>query len=394
MQKKRKSSDMPIFTSNYPGQNNTHEAGAELLPTPERVGALSEYTGEGVTIAFLDSGYYAHPDLKGRIKVHVDATNRHIKESQHVPKSEMFSWHGQMTTVICAGDGSRSGGKYRGIARKAQLVLIKISDERYRVKERDIIRGLEWLLYNHKRFNVKVANLSVGGDHVSYSATHPLHELVTSLTDEGVTVVAASGNSALDFVVPPASAADAITVGGIDDNNTTNHEEWTLYTHNYGMGHDGSTKPDVLAPARWLASPILPGTLVAREAFWLGALLKQDEDAYSQRLDLMTSGKADAAMTQLFGDAYNKSLYSTLQEHIHMHKVIHPDYQHVDGTSTAAPIVSGVIAQMLEANPALTPKDIKRIIKSTAFKLPDEPEERQGAGIINPAQAVKHALKG
>src|SRR5688572_1445411 len=46
----------------------THEvpvesAGTAILPTPLRLGALDRFRGRGVTIAFLDSGFYAHPDL-------------------------------------------------------------------------------------------------------------------------------------------------------------------------------------------------------------------------------------------------------------------------------------------------------------------------------------------
>jgi subtilisin family serine protease len=41
-------------------------------------------------------------------------------------------------------------------------------------------------------------------------------------------------------------------------------------------------------------------------------------------------------------------------------------YQYFAGTSMAVPQVSGVIALMLQANPRLTPADIKRILAETA----------------------------
>jgi serine protease AprX len=74
-------------------------------------------------------------------------------------------------------------------------------------------------------------------------------------------------------------------------------------------------------------------------------------------------------------------------------KFIHPHYQHVDGTSMAAPIVSGVVAQMLEANPSLTPAQVKEILMVTADPLNDAPAERQGAGAINAGRAVAAALR-
>jgi 1,4-alpha-glucan branching enzyme len=66
---------------------------------------------------------------------------------------------------------------------------------------------------------------------------------------------------------------------------------------------------------------------------------------------------------------------------------------HVDGTSFAAPIVSSVIAQLLEINPDLTPSEIRSIIVSTAIKIDHLPSERQGFGLIQPRRAVLKALK-
>ena len=74
-------------------------------------------------------------------------------------------------------------------------------------------------------------------------------------------------------------------------------------------------------------------------------------------------------------------------------KFVTPYYQHVDGTSFAAPIVSSVVAQMLEANPDLSPVEVKALIVATAERLPHEPEERQGYGVITPGRAVAAALR-
>jgi serine protease AprX len=64
----------------------------------------------------------------------------------------------------------------------------------------------------------------------------------------------------------------------------------------------------------------------------------------------------------------------------------------VDGTSFSAPIVSSVIAQMLEANPNLTPQQIKKILISTAERLPGYEVDRQGWGVLDPRRAVEAAL--
>lgn len=379
---------MPLFTSNIPHHDLYQRA---VLPTPERVGALPAYTGRGVTIAVVDSGFFMHPDLTGRILIHADATTSHIAEQPQVTEASDLSWHGQMTSVIAAGDGALSGGRYRGIAYNSQLVLVKISSPRGLVKERDILRGLEWLVENHQRFNVRVVNLSVGGDDPSTAPDHPLHQAVRRLTQAGIVVIAAAGNNGRGWLVPPASAPEAIVVGGYDDHNTTDRAEWTAYHSNWGTAHDGSLKPDILAPAAWIASPILPGSLVDREAYWLGPLLQSESERALKRL--LTRGYGDLGLSLEHAQHPDQPLYDMLQQRINSHKLIDSRHQHVDGTSVSAAVVSAVVAQMLEANPRLTPARIRSILDETAYPLASVPPAQQGAGAFVPARAVACALK-
>lgn len=72
-------------------------------------------------------------------------------------------------------------------------------------------------------------------------------------------------------------------------------------------------------------------------------------------------------------------------------KIVATHYQHVDGTSFAAPIAASVIAQMLEANPNLSPAAVKNILVSTAAKLKHFPTVRQGFGVLNARLAVAEA---
>ena len=65
----------------------------------------------------------------------------------------------------------------------------------------------------------------------------------------------------------------------------------------------------------------------------------------------------------------------------------------VDGTSFSAPIVTSVVAQMLEANPRLKPSDVKRILLQTAKRLPNLEVDRQGWGAVQPKAAVARALE-
>ncbi|MBZ0284200.1 MAG: S8 family serine peptidase [Anaerolineae bacterium] len=379
---------MPIFTSNYP-----HFAPGEptLLSTPERTGALPEYTGRGVSMAFIDAGFYPHPDLDGRILVHADAsTNRVVEQTAGFDCGDL-SWHGQMTSVIACGSGQTSNSKYRGIASEAKLVLVKVSTPKGQIKETDILRGLRWVADTHRRFNVRIVNISVGGDDISNDPNHLLHKIIRKLTKAGVVVIVAAGNRSVAHLLPPASAAEAITVGGLDDLNTLDKTKWHLYHHNYGSVYDGTTKPELVAPSAWIASPIMPGTSMAREAHWLAPLLLDSPDETSIH-KVLQQGYADLALPRKLIDSPNGHLYTMLQERIHAHKLIDAYHQHVDGTSVSAPIVASVVAQILEANPRLTPLQIRAILTATANPLPNTPSEKQGAGILNASEAVKAAI--
>lgn len=377
-----------IFHSNFPHDDFVAPT---LLSTPERLGALPNYAGRGVVVAFVDSGFYMHPDLKGRILIHVDASTQHVVEQPTVQEVDDLSWHGQMTSVIACGDGAVSGGRYRSIASAASVVLIKVSTPRGHVKERDILRGLRWLMDAGRRFGVRVVNLSVGGDYVSTDPEHPLHKAIARLTAMGMTVIAASGNRGVGEILPPASAAEAITVGGYDDGNTADRSRWMGFHSNYGCATDGSEKPDVVAPARWIASPILPGSSVDREAYWLGPLLETEGERALKKL--LMSGYGDLGLPREQTQRPDARLYATLQARINGHKLIDARHQHVDGTSVAAAIVTSVVAQLIEANPSLTPTEIRSILMATATPLSNVPRHQQGAGAIHPTAAVDAALR-
>lgn len=381
---------MPTFAPNFPRHDSNGNGSSRLLSTPERVHALTELTGRGVTMAFIDSGFSMHPDVAVRILVHVDASTHDIQEQPYVLEpDELMSWHGQMTSAIAAGDGTLSGGLYRGIAYESSLVLIKVSTPRYEIREADILRGFQWLLAAHQRYNIRVVNVSVGGDFVSHRSTHPLHKAVRELVTQGVTVVVAAGNRGDHKIVPPASAAEAIVVGGYDDQNTLNPRYWEAYHSSYGYAYDMSHKPDLIAPARWIAAPILPGSQMEKEARWLAPLLQDKSGAALHRL--LNEAHQDFGVDPWATPRLDDKLYGTLQNRIHEHKLVHLHYQHVDGTSVAAPIVASVIAQMLQVNPSLTPSQIKEILTETALRLPFIPPYQQGAGILNAADAVRLA---
>lgn len=361
-----------------------------LLPTHLRLNADPRFRGKGVTIAFIDSGFYPHPDLtkpKNRIKKILDATGERFTRS-YFNDHHVESWHGMMTSVAAAGNGSLSDGMYRGIASEADVVLIKVMDTRtHWINTENITRGIRWAITHASQFNIRIISLSVADDDPATLRQSPVDQAVEDAVNRGIVVVAAVGNNPTKPIVPPASSPSAITVGGLDDQN----EMWKIFRRmfhsTYGKTVDGYTKPELIAPAIWVAGPILPKDSQFEESEILFTLLNASPRK-AERLVSAYKKKFPKIPASLARDDYKKFAAARIQEM----KYIAPYYKHVDGTSFAAPIVSSVIAQMLEANPQLTPAAVKQILMETAEPLKNAPAAQQGKGVLNPRAAVARAL--
>jgi serine protease AprX len=365
-----------------------------ILPTPLRVGADERFTGRGVTIAFLDSGFYPHPDLvqPHRRILHYENIIDPGFDPEEIGRPDVSSWHGMMTSVVATGNGYLSKGIYRGIASDANLVLVKVGTA-HRILHDDIRHGIEWTIANRERFNIRVVNISCGGDYEESYLTDSLSQAAENAVRAGMVVVCAAGNvgnSPDHAVLPPASTPAVITVGGFNDKNTLELEDNEVYHSSYGPTIDGLQKPEVVAPSIWLAAPILPNTATASEA-WLYDLLHNTPDA-----ELREVLRQHPGIDHNLDLAIELPIYlirHLLAIRLHDANVISGHYKHVDGTSFAAPIVSSVVAQMLEANPRLRPWEVKRILIETALRLKRVAVERQGWGTIIPSRAVARAIE-
>ncbi len=357
-----------------------------VIPTARRLGASEAYTGRGVTIAMLDSGFCRHPDIatpSDRIVALVDVTES--QDPTEPGEGCDWMWHGTQTTVVAAGNGFLSNGLYAGLARKARLALVKVSD-RGRISDADIGRGLEWVLENRERYGIRIVNMSLGGDVDASFASSEIDRAAERLVAAGVVVVVAAGNAGCGpnyTPIPPANSPSVITVGGYDDGNTIGGEI-APYCSNFGFTVDGILKPEVVAPAMWVAAPILPATESYRRAVALSAI---DATPDVFLVDIPASVWRDAELPR-DECADVAGVRRGVAEAILRHKIVATHYQHVDGTSFAAPIVASIVAQMLEANPHLTPAAVKNILISTADRIAGIPAERQGHGTINAGRAV------
>lgn len=347
------------------------EAAFGAIPTPLRLHADPRFGGRGVTIAFVDAGFFPHQDLTrpiNRIRAWADAGRPEIDAREFGRDAEPTwprwdagaagQWHGLMTTTSAAGSGTLSRGFYRGLAPEADVVLVQAADPAGRIGNAAIARALLWVRRKAQRLGIRIVSLSLGGDPVPRREDNEVDREVEACVADGLVVIAAAGNDGERRLVPPATAPFAITVGGLDDRNDFGHEAWQLWHSNYGETAGRAPKPELVAPSLRVVAPVLPGSDVAREALEL----------FSRRGDRA----AEAALAE--------------------RKLVSPHYQHVEGTSFAAPIVASIAACMLEANRSLTPRRVRELLQAASTVVPGASAERQGAGAVDAGRAVTLAL--
>ncbi|MEV4220525.1 S8 family serine peptidase [Nonomuraea sp. NPDC049725] len=199
--------------------------------------------GTGVKIAVLDTGAdTGHPDLAGKI-----ADSRSF-----VPDQAVQDGHGHGTHVAStiAGTGAASGGKHKGVAPGAQLVVGKVLDDSGSGQESWIIEGMEWAA----RSGAKAVSMSLGG--LPSDGTDPLSQAVNDLTAEtGALFVIAAGNLyEAETISTPGAADAALTVGAVDK------QDQLAGFSSRGPRPGGGLKPDIAAPGVDIVAARAAGT--------------------------------------------------------------------------------------------------------------------------------------
>ena len=366
--------------------------GFTILPTPVRLGANSAFTGKGVTICFIDSGFYPHPDLtvpENRILTVIDIANPHETKTTFFSPHQ-HSWQGTMASVVGIGNGHLTNGVYRSMAPNAKAVLLKVSDQKGHISNENLAKAFHWISKNHEKFNIKVVNCSVSGTSADDSYARELIRLCELVYDQGITIVTAVSSDHWRPISPPASAPNTIAVGGLHDRNTLFPTDNVLYHATFGQNEAHQYKPTLIAPAIWIAAPILPGTDQALEAKVLFDLLQTPAFQLKKKLkqQIHLTRFSDELM-----DLPELTIQKIIRTHLTERKYINPYFKHVEGTSLAAPIVSSLIAQMLEANPRLSSTTIKELLYTTARPLPGVPTGAQGFGVVQPRSALYKAFR-
>lgn len=209
----------------------------------------SKCFGEGVGVAFIDTGLNPHCDFligKNRVVGFKDFIN---------DRKEFYddNGHGTFVAGVCSGSGVLSGFKYSGIAPKTNVFSLKALNGQGEATANKILDAMEWVFDNHKKQNIKVVCMSFGSEPLGLN--DPIMLGAEALWKSGVVVVAAAGNSGPEFqtIKSPGISPYIITVGGIDDNRYNNASFDKQFFEMAEFSSRGpalkNVKPDVVAPS-------------------------------------------------------------------------------------------------------------------------------------------------
>lgn len=203
------------------------------------------YTGRGVGVAILDTGISMHPDYAERIRAFQDFCN-----GKNQPYDD--NGHGSHIAGIIAGNGRMSKGRYRGVAPLASLVVLKVLDRTGNGNTKDVIEAMKWMIENRERYQIRIANISVGMLPQSKSKERDqMLEWVDHMWDSGIFTVAAAGNGGPSYnsVTIPGASSTVLTVGSSDDRDQLVRRRG-LYPGYSGVGPTDCCvcKPEILAP--------------------------------------------------------------------------------------------------------------------------------------------------
>ncbi len=286
-------------------------------------------TGQGVTVAVLDTGVDDLPDFAGRLIGGVDLTGAGS------PFQDDYG-HGTFVAGLIAGDGASSDGQYSGEAPGADLVSIKVAGASGMTDLADVILGVQWAVDNRLAYNIRILNMSLGFQPFESTTINPLDQAVQVAWDSGIAVVASAGNAgpANGSILSPGDDPLVITVGALDDMAQPDvaDDEMTNFSSVGPTSPDGWVKPDLVTSGRSVVSLAAPGSTIY-------------DDYPSARI-----GSANFVGS---------------------------------GTSFSTAITSGAAALVLAADPGLTPDELKARLLGTTSPGPVGNPFVDGHGALN-----------
>jgi serine protease AprX len=313
-------------------------------------------TGDGVGVALIDTGVSPVAGLRDAGKV-VHGPDVSF-DSQSGPTSHVDGYgHGTHMAGLIAGHDSTSLLLFRsnldnprnfaGMAPDAHIVNVKAGASDGAVDVSQVVAAIDWVVTNKDRHDIRVLNLSYGTDSAQASQLDPLAHAVQNAWRAGIVVVVAAGNDGAAGPAPlnmPAADPYVIAVGSADHNGSARLADWSMgYWTNTGTAQ---RRPDVLAPGKSVVSLRVPGSTV--------------DTAFPEG--------------RVHGDRSGRFFRGS-------------------GTSMSAAVVSGAVALLLQADPSLTPDQVKGLLTSTTDVLGPSGAPAPIGG-INIKRAVSLALQG
>ena len=252
--------DLAVSVQSVPESTGPHTPSDAFLQETGATRLASQGdTGQGVTVAVLDTGVDNLPDFSGRLAGGVDLTGGNN------PFQDGYG-HGTFVAGLIAGDGTSSGGQYSGEAPGARLVSIKVAGADGITHLSTLITGLQWAVDHQNAYGIKVLNLSLGYQSSQSTVANPLDQAVQAVWNSGITVVTSAGNAGPfnGTILSPGDDPLVITVGALDDMATTStaDDEMTDFSSAGPTSRDGWAKPDLVASGRSVVSLAAPGSTI------------------------------------------------------------------------------------------------------------------------------------
>lgn len=285
----------------------------------------SAITGAGIGVAVLDTGVQnTLGDWKNASGVSRIGTQILFNSNT----KSMADGHGHGTHVagIVGGNSwysttTAARGKYIGVAPEAKIINVKVSDDAGMSYISDVVNAIDWVIANRTTHNIRVMNMSLISSVAESHKTSVLAAAVERAWFNGILVVVAAGNNGPDTMkYPPANDPFVITVGAADPMGTVQPFDDSMAPwSSYGTTQDGFTKPDVVAPGRYMVSTLASG---------------------------------------------GSTLAKTMPD-----RLVDTSYLRLSGTSMAAPVVAGIAALAFQAHPEWTNDQVKWLLMNTALVL-------------------------
>src|SRR6266699_2929386 len=315
------------------------------------------WDGTGIAVAVIDSGMACHTDLYG---TGGSGGKCRIIYSQDFVGGGTYDFYGHGIHVagIIAGSGKSTNYStykrtFKGIAPNANLINLRVLDQNGQGTDSGVISAIQVAINLTGKLHIRVMNLSLGRQVFESYTLDPLCQAVEAAWKKGIVVVAAAGNYGRDnsmgtegyaTITSPGNDPYVITVGAMKTQGSPLRSNSLIasYSSKGPTLLDHVVKPDIVAPGNRVVSLYGYAFINPATGLWTLEALQQQ---YPQNLVTFS----------YYYPTPNTWSYSG-------------DYYTLSGTSMATPVVSGAAALLVQAQPRLTPDQVKARLMKTAYK--------------------------